>query len=209
MKLIKGAGSLGRREGCWMSAVSVYTEEGWSDHPQCVDPLIRTLCIKLNDGLSSDAVRERVIFPHLFAPVGTADKSLVDQRRSLVVVATVRWAALAKEQADAAYANAAANAFARAAFARAANAAANDFARAVAFARAYTNANAVANTNAVDNAAYAAVAYAARAYTADTFWETEVLPVILELCALSHPEGFEVDAARVENVERALSGVTS
>jgi hypothetical protein len=55
-----------------MSALHWYTRKGtsWSDQPQCVSPLIRSLCISLNDSLN-DGDRERVIGPHLFAPVGT------------------------------------------------------------------------------------------------------------------------------------------
>jgi hypothetical protein len=75
LKLTEGQGSYG--EGaCWMSAIRYYETLGnqarWSDHPDCVCPIIRALCIRLNDSLTSDEERERVIGPHLFAPIGTA-----------------------------------------------------------------------------------------------------------------------------------------
>ena len=56
-----------------MSALHWYTRNGksWTDQPECVSLVIRSLCINLNDRLLSDADRERVIGPHLFAPVGT------------------------------------------------------------------------------------------------------------------------------------------
>ncbi len=87
MKLVRGAGAPG--EGaCWMSAVHQYqTELGphWSDHPECVSPIIRELCIQLNDRCESDEEREGLIGPHLFTPVGTNDPHL--ERRRIYRVA--------------------------------------------------------------------------------------------------------------------------
>ena len=75
MKLVSGSGSE-TTGACWMSAINWYVKSGskgftWSDHPDCVDPVIRALCISLNDSCGSDAEREKLIGPHLFAPVGT------------------------------------------------------------------------------------------------------------------------------------------
>ena len=73
MKLVSGKGSE-KTGACWMSAVHWYTRGGkksWTDQPECVSPIVRHLCISLNDFLPSDAERERLIGPHLFAPVGT------------------------------------------------------------------------------------------------------------------------------------------
>ena len=73
MKLVSGTGSE-ETGACWMSALHWYTRLGasWTDQPECVSPVVRKLCIKLNDRLLTDADRERVIGPHLFVPVGTA-----------------------------------------------------------------------------------------------------------------------------------------
>lgn len=74
---------------CWMSALNYYTKFGekdftWSDHPECVDPVIRALCIWLNDNLE-DGERERLIVPHLFAPVGTKRSKLLTEKRAFLV----------------------------------------------------------------------------------------------------------------------------
>ena len=71
-RLIAGVGSP-EKGGCWMVAIQQYTEEGtgWHDHPECVDPVIASLSVGLNDWLGDDE-REAVIGPHLFTPIGTA-----------------------------------------------------------------------------------------------------------------------------------------
>ncbi|HSG61655.1 MAG TPA: hypothetical protein VLA24_09500 [Pseudomonadales bacterium] len=68
--LVKGAGHP-KTGGCWMSAISRYAGEQWTDHPECVCPVIRNFCILINDLLPSDAARGRVIGPRLFDPIGT------------------------------------------------------------------------------------------------------------------------------------------
>lgn len=82
MKLVVGAGSP-TTGACWMSAVNWYVKGGksvWTDHPECVDPLIASLCISLNDR-TPNGEREALIGPHLFAPVGTAkDVALMEKR---------------------------------------------------------------------------------------------------------------------------------
>lgn len=83
MRLVKGAGSI-ETGACWMSAISYYAGYAWSDHPECVDPVIRELCIKLNDILPSDAERERVIGPHMMTPIGTAQGVELMQARAFV-----------------------------------------------------------------------------------------------------------------------------
>jgi len=83
MKLVKGKGSPGEG-GCWMVAAATYADEGWTDHPKCVDETIRPLCITLNDWCD-DGEREDLIGPHLFAPVGTADESLREKRLRMIV----------------------------------------------------------------------------------------------------------------------------
>jgi len=175
IRLVSGAGSP-TTGACWMSAASYYAGEKWSDHPACVDPVIRRLCIRVNDGLPSDAERERVIGPHLLVPLGTAKGRELMQRRAFRVAdeAVRVWAPMALEQrgqsGDAATVHAlapivdieTARAAAAAAYAYAANAA----------------------------AAYAAAAYAAAAANVDAANAAEhlLLPLILELCAMGRDE---------------------
>ena len=201
MKLVKGEGS--RETGaCWMSAIAWYAgQETWTDKAECVDPLIRGLCIWLNDRLPSDEERELVIGPHIMAPMGTRtdDPDVLQRRRERVVgfafdaATKALHAAGLTTEADklAQYggtcpcsewdrANAAANdAYAYAAYAadRGAIAAAN-----AAIAAAYAAANAGANADAAAaNAAYAYV-YAARGVV-----RAATLGLILELCAIGTP----------------------
>jgi hypothetical protein len=82
MKLVRGAGS--PEEGaCWMSAVQYYVDgKLWHDHPECVDPVIRKLCIWVNDTLR-DGEREEKIGPYIFLPVGTNMGSALSVKRAL------------------------------------------------------------------------------------------------------------------------------
>ena len=81
MKLTNGTGDR-TTGGCWMVAAHWYVTNGltWSDQPECVSPVIRPLCIRLNDFLR-DGERERVIGPHLFTPVGTNTGTADDETR--------------------------------------------------------------------------------------------------------------------------------
>ena len=80
-----GAPSFG---GCWMSALSKYAGECWTDHPDCVDPLIRPLCISANDILLTDSDRGEVIGPVLLEPVGTRCYAVRDKRVEILKRAT-------------------------------------------------------------------------------------------------------------------------
>ena len=84
MKLTNGIGNP-REGGCWMVVASMYSENRWTDHPKCVDPLIRCMCILLNDSISSDERREELIGPHLWAPIGTRQRNLEAKRRNYLV----------------------------------------------------------------------------------------------------------------------------
>lgn len=170
-------------KGCWMEAISLYAGEKWSDHPECVCPVIAAVARGVNDYMPDDETRSQLIGPHLLAPIGTRSPEHEQARRYIAADWAVRRFApialraarmekhatkleslpeirdeetrAAANAANAAYAaaNAAANANAANANAAAAYAAAN---AAVAYA---ANANAA---NAADAAAYAA-AYAANA----------------------------------------------
>ena len=83
MKLIAGKGSP-KTGACWMSAIAWYAGYKWTDQPECVDPVIRALCIALNDRLPDNATRERVIGPHLMTPLGTNQGNELSIARAFV-----------------------------------------------------------------------------------------------------------------------------
>jgi hypothetical protein len=96
VRLVNGPGSPDTG-GCWMSALSLYSGDRWSDHPACVDGPTRRLCIAINDMLPDDESRGRVIGPRLLDPVGTVgDADATERRLWILVDAAVRiWAPLA------------------------------------------------------------------------------------------------------------------
>jgi len=94
MKLIFGEGSP-NRGACWMTALNWHTgNAAWTDKAPlaCVDEGVRTLCIRLNDMCADGAERERLIGPHLFAPLGTRteDAAVLRQRAYLCADYAVR-----------------------------------------------------------------------------------------------------------------------
>jgi hypothetical protein len=211
MKLVEGKGSPDKG-ACWMSALHYYTSDdalaNWSDQPGCVCETIRQFAITLNDMCDSDEERERLIGPHLFAPVGTAGVS------TKVKSARVRKIALAAVRVFAPIALDAAGLTAEAArlralpddasydelrdAARAAQDAA-DAARAARDAAAYAAAAATASRSAAYHAADAADA-AADANNAAA--KQALLDLILDLCEMGR---VEVSAARTrEQVLAAL-----
>ena len=74
IKLVHGEGSP-ETGACWMSAIRMYEGGSWGDRPDCVCPVIRNLCVALNDsfgeGAEADRLRGEFIGPHLFDVVGT------------------------------------------------------------------------------------------------------------------------------------------
>lgn len=81
MKLVRGEGSP-ETGACWMSAISWYAgEKNWNDTPECVCPLLRDLCVNLNDRLQTDEEREQVIGPIMFSVVGTNNAEDTAARR--------------------------------------------------------------------------------------------------------------------------------
>jgi len=90
IKLVAGKGSP-EEGGCWMSALSQYSGESWSDHPDCVCPIIRKLCISINDILPNDESRGRTIGPRLFDVVGTNTGDLgIELKRMRIFVDAVQ-----------------------------------------------------------------------------------------------------------------------
>ena len=194
MKLVKGSGS--PTEGaCLLSAVAWYAgEKDWTDAPECVCPMVRTIGIALNDALPSNAERERICGPLIFRVMGTRtdDADVLRERRRVLVQFAIEQARsvlhyvpsgeqrprkaievaenwLATESAAAAAAAAAAPATAAAAGAAYSAAAAYAAYAAAAAYAAYAAAAAYAYAAAADAAAYAAYAAAAAyaAYAAD------------------------------------------
>lgn len=207
IRLVEGQGSLESRRACWMTALHHYTsDKGWSDHPECVSPVVTALCIRMNDALSSDEARGRIIGPHLFAPVGTRTTPEDEQKRmylcanravkvfavsalrsmkrpdlaeQLVAIPDVVDRKTALVARDACYRAACAGCEAEAAYA----AAAED---------SYTAASAAAD------AAVAAAAIAADGADAEDKWlEDNLLPLILECCEIGR-----VDVKEARTIEQ-------
>ena len=72
--------------GCWMAALTVYEGSEWSEHPDCVCPVIAGMCIAINDLISSDEERGRIIGPMLFDPIGTAGNEQDKQERIKILI---------------------------------------------------------------------------------------------------------------------------
>jgi hypothetical protein len=91
---------------CVMEAVAFVANEPWSDHPECACPVISAFLRAWNDGLPTDADRDRLLRPLIPKLVGTRNPKL-EERRSLMAadwlvrVHTPAWLRLAglKKQA--------------------------------------------------------------------------------------------------------------
>ena len=197
MRLVSGAGSE-KTGACWMSAIHYYTRKdmrSWTDHPDCVSGVVRTLAIRLNDYLGSDKERENVIGPHLFTPVGTKTTDEDEQkrreicRRYVIRIFAPFWLRRTKKAKLIAHAEQLekiplSDMAAVTKAANAACAAADAAACAAANAAAYAAANAAnAAYAAADAAAYAADA-SADAADAKPFVIKHLLACILECCAV-------------------------
>jgi hypothetical protein len=82
---------------CVMEAASYVAAEPWSDSPPCVCPVIGSFMRAWNDGLPSDAERDRLLKPLISSIIDTKSTSEVEERRSylaldwLVRVYTPKW----------------------------------------------------------------------------------------------------------------------
>jgi hypothetical protein len=82
---------------CVMEAVSYVAGEPWSDAPKCACPVISVFLRSWNDGLPSDAERDRLLKPLISQLVDTKSTKEVEERRSylaldwLVRVYTPKW----------------------------------------------------------------------------------------------------------------------
>jgi hypothetical protein len=73
-------------EMCVMEAVAYVAGEPWSDAPQCACPVITAFMVSWNDGLSSDAERDRLLKPLIPLIVGTRSTKEVEGRRSYIAL---------------------------------------------------------------------------------------------------------------------------
>lgn len=86
---------------CLMEAVAWVAGEPWSDHPECVDPVLAAFGRAWNDGLP-DADRTRLLAPFIPRLVGTRSTPEVQDRRAFMAadwavrVYTPAWLRLAK-----------------------------------------------------------------------------------------------------------------
>src|SRR5579875_963686 len=90
---------------CAMEWVSYVAGEPHSDSPQCVSPVLRALCISLNDE-QPDAARQK-LRPYLARTIGTAGDGLDEERAWmamdwLIRIYAPRWLELAALDAPAA-----------------------------------------------------------------------------------------------------------
>jgi hypothetical protein len=90
---------------CAMEWVSYLAGEGHTDSPTCVSPVLRALCISLNDGLP-DGPRQR-LRPYLTRTIGTAGDGLDEGRAWLAMDWLIRtyaprWLSLVSLEAEAA-----------------------------------------------------------------------------------------------------------
>ncbi|MGE0349842.1 hypothetical protein, partial [Hydrogenophaga sp.] len=87
---------------CVMEAVAYVAGEEWSDAPQCACPVITAFMVSWNDGLPTDADRDRLLKPLIPLIVGTRSTPDVEMRRStmaadwLIRTYTPAWLRLAK-----------------------------------------------------------------------------------------------------------------
>src|SRR6267154_2076091 len=68
--------------GCVMEIISYVAGLPWSDHPACTCPTLTAFMISWNDGLPSDAERDRLLKPLIPKLVGTRGSDKLAERRS-------------------------------------------------------------------------------------------------------------------------------
>ncbi len=70
---------------CVMEAVAYVAGEPWSDHPQCVCPVIGDFLRLWNDGLSDDE-RDTLLRPLISLVIGTRGNPALERRRAIMAV---------------------------------------------------------------------------------------------------------------------------
>jgi hypothetical protein len=71
---------------CIMEAVAFVAGEPWSDHPQCVSPVIGAFLRNWNDNLPTDADRERLLKPLIPKIMNTRADAATEERRSYLAL---------------------------------------------------------------------------------------------------------------------------
>jgi hypothetical protein len=71
---------------CIMEAVAFVAGEPWSDHPQCVSPVIGAFLRNWNDNLQTDADRERLLKPLIPKIINTHADASTEERRSYLAL---------------------------------------------------------------------------------------------------------------------------
>jgi hypothetical protein len=101
VRTLKSGGHSDIRQGaCVMEAVAYVAGEPWSDHPECVCPVLGAFMRAWNDGLPSDADRARLLLPRGSAAL--AERRSLMAADWLVRVQTPAWLKLAGLTAQAA-----------------------------------------------------------------------------------------------------------
>jgi hypothetical protein len=90
-----------RSGACVMEAAAYVAREPWSDHPECVSPVIGAFLRSWNDGLPSNAERDRLLMPLIPRIIDTRNAALEERRACmaadwLIRENTVAWLRLAK-----------------------------------------------------------------------------------------------------------------
>jgi hypothetical protein len=94
-------------EACVMEAVAFVAGEPWSDHPECVCPVLGAFMRAWNDGLPDDAARDELLRPLIPRLIGTRGSPAVERLRAtmaadwLIRTHAVAWLRLAKLDAAA------------------------------------------------------------------------------------------------------------
>ena len=84
---LKHGGHKGPFDGaCVMEAVAYIAGEPWSDHPQCVSPVIGAFLRSWNDSLPSDADRDRLLKPLIPKIINTRADDATEERRSYLAL---------------------------------------------------------------------------------------------------------------------------
>ena len=106
LPLQKGAHEAGEHAMCVMEAVAYVAGESWTDSPRCACPVIASFMRSWNDGLPTDADRDRLLRPFIVDLVGSKSTPAVEERRSylaldwLIRVHTPKWLDLVPSLAE-------------------------------------------------------------------------------------------------------------
>lgn len=71
---------------CAMEAVAFIAGEKWSDSPECACPVITTFMRSWNDGLPSNADRDRLLKPLIPKIIGTRADAATEKARSMLAL---------------------------------------------------------------------------------------------------------------------------